>query len=426
MPDITKKQPTLVNRSRGGSAQEDYPLSVLLYSHDSVGLGHLRRNLAIAGEIERIFPRSCCLIVTGSPCATQFKLPSNTEVIKIPCVTKDGEGNYVTKSFSGNLERTLEFRARMLLDTFLSFSPELVIMDHQLTGLYGEALDMLRAARKADALIFFGLRDIKDSPEVLKSRWNNPLSRWALNELYDHVCIYGMQSVYDPVKACAPLFDHVRQHEFTGFIVPPHKQSGKTRWHGTRKKVLVTFGGGSDGIERAETYLDSLEGTQPHWDSHIITGPLMAPAAVRRIRARARKLQPISSVRIHRFHGNLPGLLRRADAVVSMAGYNTCAEILQSGIPAVLLPRTFPRKEQLIRATRLAELGWVKTLPAENPDPRELFDAVESALASGRRKPAEADLNGLRRLGEIIVAELQALGRLERAQRSLPTTSGFS
>ena len=44
----------------------DFPLRVLLYSHDSVGLGHLRRNLAIAGEIAATFPNSSVLVVTGS------------------------------------------------------------------------------------------------------------------------------------------------------------------------------------------------------------------------------------------------------------------------------------------------------------------------------------------------------------------------
>ena len=54
----------------------------------------------------------------------------------------------------------------------------------------------------------------------------------------------------------------------------------------------------------------------------------------------AKKIEPIGSVKVQRFHRNIPELLTRADAVVSMAGYNSCAEILRSGVPAVLLPRS--------------------------------------------------------------------------------------
>ena len=78
-----------------------YPLRVLLYSHDSVGLGHLRRNLAIASEITTKFENASVMIVTGSSCATQFVLPRNTDLIKIPTITKNDTGDYVTDSFGG-------------------------------------------------------------------------------------------------------------------------------------------------------------------------------------------------------------------------------------------------------------------------------------------------------------------------------------
>jgi predicted glycosyltransferase len=102
--------------------------------------------------------------------------------------------------------------------------------------------------------------------------------------------------------------------------------------------------------------------------------------------------------------------MQQVDAIVSMAGYNTCAEILQSGLPAVLLPRSFPRREQLIRAKRMAELGWVKVITDADPDPRTLFDAVESALSLPRQTKPEVRLNGLSNLCNIIVEQLQTAG----------------
>ena len=393
----------------------DYPLRVLLYSHDSVGLGHLRRNLAIAGEIATTFPNSNIMIVTGSPCATQFQLPANTDLIKIPSISKNEEGRYVTNNFSGSLEKTIEFRSKMILEAFRLFSPTLVIVDHQLTGLKGEALEMLREAKATGVLSIYGSRDIKDSPEAVRRHWDTGNSRWALNEGYDRICIYGMPEVFDPRVAYAPFLDQVKNIDFTGYIVPAVKKLAKKPMGGKRKKVLVTFGGGGDGAVRAERYLQALAtaSTPVHWDSHIITGPLMEANVKHRIRLLAKKIQPIGSIKVQRFSRNMPSLLRQVDAVVSMAGYNSCAEILQSGVPAVLLPRSFPRKEQLIRAARMAELGWVTVLPEADPDPQELFTAVEAALASPRRKQSGVELNGLSRLCQIILEQLQTAGLVE-------------
>ena len=45
-----------------------------------------------------------------------------------------------------------------------------------------------------------------------------------------------------------------------------------------------------------------------------------------------------------------------------MGGYNTFCEILTFDKPALIIPRTVPRKEQFIRAYRAQELGLVRML----------------------------------------------------------------
>ena len=390
-----------------------YPLRVLLYSHDSVGLGHLRRNLAIASEITTKFENASVMIVTGSSCATQFVLPRNTDLIKIPTITKNDTGDYVTDSFGGALQVTLAFRSKMILEAYRSFEPDLVIVDHQLTGLKGEAMAMLREAETKETLLFFGMRDVKDGAEAVRRAWDNADCRWALNECYDQICVYGMQEVFDPRKVYAPLLDGVKRCDFTGFIVRPERDVLTKKAPGARKKVLVTFGGGGDGAQRAEQYLQALANAPAHWDSHIITGPMMDPGVIRRLTDKAHKILPLGSVKIKRFHRNIPRLLSKVDAVVSMAGYNSCAEILQSGVPAVLLPRSFPREEQLIRAMRMAQLGWVSAMPQASPDPEYIFDAVERALESTQTGTLRADLNGLKNLSRIIIDHLQLTGRCE-------------
>ena len=68
--------------------------------------------------------------------------------------------------------------------------------------------------------------------------------------------------------------------------------------------------------------------------------------------------------------------MERAVGVVAMAGYNTFCEILSLDKRAILVPRTKPREEQLLRALRAAELGLVRTL-----DPRGAHDPDVMAAA---------------------------------------------
>ena len=380
----------------------DDGLRVMLYSHDSVGLGHLRRNLAIAGSITQSFSEASAMIVTGSPCATQFELPASTDLIKIPSISKDSDGQHVTGSFGGSLETTLRFRSRMILETYRALSPDLIIVVHQPTGLKGEDMATLKESKANCSKIFFGMRDVVDSPDVVRRDWDNADCHWALNECYDQICVYGKEEIFDSRVAYDPLLGNVKRCEFIGFIVPSHKVKSKKAGERTKKRVLVTFGGGNDGAQRAEHYLKALTMQRVSWDSHIVTGPMMSLDMVRRLKEMARVVQPPGSVSVKRFHRNLPSLMPQFDAIVSMAGYNSCAEILQSGVPAIVLPRSFPRQEQLIRAVRLAQCGWAITMPQERPDPQCLIEVIDTAINTARKPRPEADLDGLRNLSALV------------------------
>jgi predicted glycosyltransferase len=80
-------------------------------------------------------------------------------------------------------------------------------------------------------------------------------------------------------------------------------------------------------------------------------------------------------------------VLAGARAVVAMAGYCTAAEILASGKPALLVPRTFPREEQLNRARLLSEAGRVQMLDPGRLDPATLATALASLLERPPRPP---------------------------------------
>lgn len=347
-----------------------------MHSHDSFGLGHLRRTLTLAEALTESRPGTNVLITTGSPCATQFDVPAGVEVVKLPSVTKDADGAYVPRSLNGGMASTNVLRRAILDQVFETFDPHLLVVDHQPTGLDDELLGVLRKCRERGVRTILGMRDVIDDPARVALEWSRPEVREALRELYDRVCVYGTPEVFD-TRAEYPIPVEIRKRvEFAGYVV----RRGERRSSGPseqRPQVLVTLGGGEDGESRVLAYLEALAEHSVRWDSTIVLGPLMHKNRARHVKRQARRLK---NVRVRSFYADLPRLLSEADAVVSMAGYNTVAEILQARTPAVLLPRTYPRREQQIRARRLANLGLARTL--EDPAPAAIREAVEETLAS--------------------------------------------
>lgn len=388
---IEKPETTGAHR---GDAQ---PPRFLLYSHDSWGLGHLRRSLTVAEALTGAFPGAGVLIATGSPCATHFEPGPGIDLVKLPSISKDATGSYVSRKLPGDVDRVVELRSRLLLETYRVFDPDLVLIDHQVIGLRGEALPLIRETRRDGVPAILGIRDVIDAPEVVAREWSSPGARWALREGYDRVCVYGAPEVFDP-RVEYPIPPELGPAlEFTGYVVRRRSARRRRPVPALRPQVLVTMGGGEDGADRVGTYLEALEQAPAEWESTIVLGPMLPAPEARQLKRRARL---IGGVRVHRFHDDLPGLLAESQAVVAMAGYNTAAEILDSGVPAVFLPRTRPRREQVLRARCLAALGLAQSLC--DPSPQALRAGVESALERGRPPRSLPPLDGAHRICGVI------------------------
>ena len=370
-----------------------------LYSHDSFGLGHLRRCLTLAAELVASLKGAECLVVSGSPRASFFDPAPGVDVLKLPSIGKDAGGTYRPRQLRSELSSVLELRRHLLLESFRAFRPDLLLVDHQVVGLHGEALPLLRRARDQGAKTVLGIRDVVDAPEVVAREWGTDECRWALSEGYDRVCVYGTPAVFD-ARVEYPIPPELRERiEFVGYVAQPGPSGpGSTRTDPA--ELVVTMGGGEDACDRLDLVLDALALGGPPRRTALVAGPLLEEERFRHLRRRARNLK---ATRVYRAYRDIPSLLRDARAVVAMAGYNTAVEILQSGTPAVLLPRTRPRREQAIRAERLEALGLAHSLV--DPSAAQLRAAIEACFRSRPAKGSPPDLLGRQRMGGL-AAEL--------------------
>jgi predicted glycosyltransferase len=87
------------------------------------------------------------------------------------------------------------------------------------------------------------------------------------------------------------------------------------------------------------------------------------------------------------FERHLPNLSERlahAALSVSQAGYNTIVETIAGGTPAVVVPfETDREREQITRATCLAERGLVSVVRSELLTPSSLAAAMDKRVALG-------------------------------------------
>ena len=329
--------------------------NILMYSHDTYGLGHIRRTMAIASHL--LGPRINILILTGSPIAGRFSFGERIDFVRIPGMIKKTNDEYLPMSIKINPRHALDIRKNIITATAKTFQPHLFIVDKEPLGLKKEVLPTLQWLRRCrpDTRTILGLRDIMDDAETVKKDWREKKVYDHLEKLYSEIWIYGIQDFYDPIEEYEISDAISRKIYFTGYI--PRKIPDKDAVNKIKKElglkspdklVVVTTGGGGDGYRVMDTYLATLESfsNQPPFKSVLITGPFMPKEERRDVFKRARRL----GVRTYHFYRQMEKIFSAADIVVSMGGYNTLCEILGQGTISLVIPRETPRQEQIIRA----------------------------------------------------------------------------
>ena len=367
---------------------------VLIYSHDSFGLGHLRRCRAIAHSLVDSDPAVSVLILSGSPIIGSFDFRSRVDFVRVPGVIKLRNGEYVSLNLHIDIEETLAMRSSIIRHTADIFDPDLLIVDKEPLGLRGEVLDTLDLLRRRGTALVLGLRDVMDDPEALESEWERKQAVPALAEYYDEVWVYGLPQICDPLDGLS-VPRRVRERMiYTGYLRRSATQPQTPELLGIlgSEFMLVTPGGGGDGEGLIDLVLSAYEYDRSlPLQALLVFGPFMLPEQRAEFANRASRLP---NVRAITFNARLESLMARAAGVVAMGGYNTFCEILSFDKRALIVPRTAPRLEQFIRAQRAAELGLLTMLSEqEGRDPKVMAAALRRL--TGQPPPSTVVIPGL-------------------------------
>lgn len=401
---------------------------VLIYSHDTFGLGHIRRCRAIANSLMATYPHVSIVIVSGSPVISSFQFDRGIDYVRIPGVEKQPDGSYAAHHLHLDLADTIRLRQDIIRQLAVSYDPDVVIVDKEPTGLRGELLPALEIFRRRGARLVLGVRDVLDEPTRLAAEWRASGATEALTKFYDDILVYGLEAIYRPLEGLPDQALFSDRITYTGYLkravpspMPPSRYPKITK----EPFILVTPGGGGDGGGLIDWVISAYENDPGiRMPALIVFGPFLSrerrTAFAERI-ARVPKLESIG------FDPRIEILIDRAHAVIAMGGYNTFCEIFSFDKRALIVPRAKPRLEQTIRALHAQRLDLVDVLefpagPEEvRPDPAVMAAAIDALL--DRAPPSCAYipdlLDGLPNLNRTFAADLSGAARPRAAAISL-------
>lgn len=368
---------------------------ILLYSHDTFGLGNIRRTLLLADFLSAAYPRSAILVLTGSPMIHAFRIPARVDYVKLPCVNRIRADEYEPRFLADCGEEVRCTRSAIIERTAIAFAPDLFVVDKRAGGIDNELLPALEALRRLarPPRVVLGLRDILDAPETTSRSLRANGSFNLIERCYDEIWIYGARDVFDAVAEYNfPPTVAARSH-FCGYL---RRHAAPRTAHSGPPRILVTAGGGGDAAVLVLAYLRGLaQVPEGEFQTVVVLGPQLdqeTADGLRHLGAHRRDVEYVE------FEANMPRRYEQADVVLSMAGYNTICELLSANVRAVLVPRAEPVQEQLIRARRLAARGYFRMVEPSELTPSRLIDEARAALAAPPSPASRIDMEGLMRV----------------------------
>ncbi len=375
-------------------------MRVMIVVTHLLGTGHLVRALTLAQAYSGA-GHSVCVVSGGMPVpvletgkAQLVQLPplrtSDTDFSRLLCA----DGTLATPDYHAA-------RQTALLCAFDTFGPDVLLTELFPFGrrsLRAEFLALLQAALRRDPapLIVASIRDILAPPSTpAKARKTEDL----LLQYYDAVLVHSDAAV-TPLEASWPVTPRMKPLiRYTGFVAkPPASPHPEAFGAG---EILVSAGGGNVGRPLFDAAMAAArEDTDLRW--RLLIGG-RDPATI----AELTPLAPANAI-VEAARPEFRQMLHHAAASVSMCGYNTALDILQSSVPAVFVPfDSGGEVEQGLRATALGGLDGIETLATKELNARSLMAKIAAAQSSPQRIPQETGFDGAARTVDICVRLLE-------------------
>jgi len=389
------------------------PLKIFIYCQHVWGVGHFFR----IREIARALEGHDVVLVTGGP-EIEMPLPDHVRRCQLPAVRMQADKK-LTAGSNRPTEDVWPERINLLENLFRTEAPDIFIVELYPLGrkAFRRELDPIlagiRLGRLPGCRVYCSVRDIlvkKPDPAEYEARVCRDLNRW-----FDALLVHADPSLVVLNETFGGVANIEIPVVYTGYVARPGP--GRTARQAMRQKlgidrneklIVVSAGGGKSGYPLMAAMLAAQDRLARKERIHmaVFTGPYLPDTRMKELQSHAGP-----GVAIQRFSPDFPDWLAAADLSVSMAGYNTCMNLLTAGVPAILWPFTGDR-EQPLRSERLARKGWVTVLQSADMEPQQLSARITEALNREESPNRQIDLQGAQNTAHYIQQQHRPRKRL--------------
>lgn len=371
-------------------------MKVIFYCQYVFGIGHLFRSL----ELVRALSNHDVVLVIGGP-EVDVDLPDHVKTVRLPGLYMDKKYTTLIPVDSESSIAQVQYQRReKLFALFEKFQPDLFMVELYPFGrtiFEFELAPLLHAIRKnifGDVKSVCSLRDVlvqKKDPIEYEQRVLD-----KLNHLFDFLLIHS-DAQFLPLNETFTRINEIKIPVFyTGFVTQkPSDHSGekireRLEIDCNEKLIVASAGGGRSGYRLLNSVADACGLLQDIYRIRleIFTGPFMKSDEFTDISVKSGP-----HINIRRFAKHFLDYLQAADLSVSMAGYNTCMNILTTKVPSLVWPFSGDR-EQGLRAERLSQQGAMRILSDEDLRSDRLAAMIEQEMIKKSMPPVNIDLNG--------------------------------
>ena len=376
---------------------------VFFHVQNLLGIGHIKRAAAIAGELDaRGF--DVCIAFGGLDVPTAefgrarvVRLAGAKSRDAVFSAIVDAGGRVIDDAWK-------EARRTALLNAFDDFAADLLMVELYPFGRRSfrfELAPLVARANERGVPVICSVRDVLVAPK------HPERVRAAVDTLcgrFDAVLVHGDERII-PFGDRFPLIDEIAHLiEYTGYVSPPPAATPGTDGAG---EIIVSSGGGAFGEPLMRAAIEAKRmgaGGARSW--RMLIGPNTEAGLAAELQS---QLPP--DMIIEPARPDFTALLGRCALSVSQAGYNTMMNLLAVGCRALVVPFDEEEEnEQMYRALRVEKLGGPAILPGREMTPESLATAIDGALAGQPVAAHGIDMGGIEKTAAWIERRLNRDG----------------
>ena len=372
-------------------------MNIIFYCQYVWGMGHLIRSL----EFTRALSDHNVTLIAGGQ-EVEVDLPDHVQLVRLPVLYMDEKFTRLIPGIPDQSVKQIQHQRKKTIYSLMEhLQPDLFIVELYPFGrsMFGFELEPLlediREGRFGQVRAICSLRDIlveKKDPSVYEERVLQKLNRH-----FDALLIHADKSLLQLDETFSRVGDINIPVVYTGFIT---QQTDPANGNSLRKElalssgrkfIVASAGGGRAGYRLLTSVIDACELLRDRVpvQVEVFTGPFMDIEAFEKIAARTS-----AGFRIRRYTKRFLDYLYAADLSVSLAGYNTCMNLLVTQVPALVHPYSRQR-EQPMRVNKIKKFLPMKILNDDDLQPDRLSKHMHHMLQNkSALKTLPIDMNG--------------------------------